>query len=126
MRFQLAQAARNIIVGGEHALHAGQRREIRVLKFVRSGYRRFARVGGVPRAEMAARLDVAGWKGVAEADVIGERLLAANRCEFEGMNIELQRATFFAGDFENSVISKDLANVGGRRVVRMLGNRETF
>src|SRR5579864_1643799 len=98
---------------GEDALDTLEDAKVGVLEFVSAGNRCLARIGGIPRAEMAERLNFTRRQGVKKVDVIGERLLTANGPEGKGVDGKAQRLAFFSSDFEESVVGKHFAHAGG-------------
>src|SRR5258708_14845276 len=68
MCFDLCQCSPEIVVRGQHPVDATKDAEVSVLELVGAGHRRLSRVGGILRAEMAARLVFAGGPRVYEVD----------------------------------------------------------
>ena len=75
-----------------------------MLELVGAADGRLARIGCVPWAEMAARLDFARRQSVQEGNVVTESLFATDCIERQRVNLETQRLASLTGDFQPGVI----------------------
>ena len=114
--FDVLQNSLKFIFPEEGSGDAGKDTEVGILEGVFTGYGSLAGSVGVPRSELALRANFAGRQRVVQSDEVGERLIATDRCELEGADLEAKWwVGVFARDFNYRTVGKYFSNANGGR-----------